>query len=127
VPIIPHLREFLVAHKLATGGTGYVFGETPTKPFGPSVVLMRAKRTWRRHGLQPIGLHEARHTFASLLIASGVNAKAISTYMGHSSIQVTYDVYGKLMPGSDIEAAALVQGYLERRRARSAGVARPGR
>ncbi len=57
---------------------------------------------------QPIGLHEARHTFASVLIAAGVNAKAITTYMGHASIQTTYDLYGKLMPGSEAEAAALV-------------------
>ena len=26
-----------------------------------------------------IGLHEARHTFASLMIGAGVNAKALST------------------------------------------------
>jgi integrase len=30
--------------------------------------------------LEPIALHECRHTYASLLIAAGVNAKAISTY-----------------------------------------------
>jgi integrase len=27
-------------------------------------------------------LHDARHTFASLMIAARVNAKALSTYMG---------------------------------------------
>ena len=32
-----------------------------------------------RAGLEPIGLHEARHTFASVLIAAGVTAKAITT------------------------------------------------
>ena len=63
----------------------------------------RAQVAWRRAGLNPIGLHEARHTFASTLIAAGVNAKAITTYMGHASIQTTYDLYGKLMPGSEAE------------------------
>jgi len=29
-------------------------------------------------------LHECRHTFASLMIGAGVNAKALSTYIGHS-------------------------------------------
>ncbi len=28
------------------------------------------------------GLHECRHTFAALLIAAGVNPKAMSTFMG---------------------------------------------
>jgi integrase len=32
----------------------------------------------------PIGLHECRHTYAAFMIAAGVNAKALSTYMGHS-------------------------------------------
>ena len=34
--------------------------------------------------------------------------------MGHASIQTTYDLYGKLMPGSEAEAAALVDAYLAR-------------
>jgi integrase len=41
--------------------------------------------------LQRIGLHEARHTFASLMIAAKVNVKALSTYMGHSVISITLD------------------------------------
>ena len=64
--------------------------------------------------LEPIGLHEARHTFASLMIAAGVNAKALSTFMGHSSIQITLDRYGHLMPGSEEEAAGLLDAYLAR-------------
>jgi integrase len=48
--------------------------------------------------LAPIKLHEVRHTFASLMIAAGVNAKVLSTYMGHSSITITLDRYGHLMP-----------------------------
>jgi hypothetical protein len=36
-----------------------------------------------------------------------VNAKAITAYMGHASIETTFDLYGKLMPGSEAEAAAL--------------------
>jgi len=48
-----------------------------------------------------------------MLITAGVNAKAISTYMGHSSIKVTFDLYGHLMPGNEQEAAALVDAYLE--------------
>jgi hypothetical protein len=34
--------------------------------------------------------------------------------MGHASIQTTYDLYGKLMPGSEAEAAALVDAFLAR-------------
>jgi hypothetical protein len=34
--------------------------------------------------------------------------------MGHSSITITYDRYGDLMPGNEDEAAALLDTYLER-------------
>jgi integrase len=48
------------------------------------------------------------------MIAAGVNDKALSTYMGHSSITVTLDRYGHLMPGSEAEAGAMLDAYLER-------------
>jgi hypothetical protein len=49
-------------------------------------------------------------------IDAGVNAKALSAYMGHSSIDVTFDLYGHLMPGSEAEAASLLEAYLQRKR-----------
>ena len=39
------------------------------------------------------------------MIGAGVNAKALAQYMGHSSIKLTFDLYGHLMPGSEREAA----------------------
>lgn len=33
--------------------------------------------------------------------------------MGHSSITVTFDLYGHLMPGTEAEGAALLDTYLE--------------
>jgi integrase len=115
VPIVGALRDELVEHKARQGRDGgLVFGSSAETPVIPSNLWRRAQRAWKRAGLEPIGLHEARHTFASVLIAAGVNAKAITTYMGHASIQTTYDLYGKLMPGSESEAAALVDAYLAR-------------
>ncbi len=42
-----------------------------------------------------------------------MNAKALSTYMGHASVTITFDRYGHLMPGNETEAAGLLDGYLE--------------
>ena len=61
-----------------------------------------------------ITLHECRHTFASLMIAAGVNAKALSVYVGHASVMVTFDLYGHLMPGNEAEAAELLDDFLVR-------------
>ena len=65
-------------------------------------------------GLEPLTLHECRHTFASLMIAAGVNVKALSTYMGHSTVTLTLDRYGHLLPGNELEAASALDGYLDR-------------
>jgi integrase len=115
VPIVAALRDLLIKHKLVTRRDGgLVFGSSASQPFTPTAVRRRALTDWRRAGLEPIGLHECRHTFASLLIAAGVNAKAITAYLGHASIQTTFDLYGHLMPGNEEEAVALLDAYLDR-------------
>jgi integrase len=115
VPIALLLRDHLVEHKLASGREeGLVFGRSATAPFDSSALVRRARAAWADAGLNTIGLHECRHTFASLMIAAGVNAKALSSYLGHASVTVTYDRYGHLMPGNEQEAAGLLDAYLHR-------------
>ena len=53
------------------------------------------------------------------MIAAGVNAKALSTFMGHANISITLDRYGHLMPGSESEAADLLDAYLAEQRRRA--------
>ena len=114
VPIAAVLRDYLDEHLLRLEWSeGLVFGVSRVSPFTRTPTSTRALAVWKRAGLEPIGLHECRHTFASLMIAAGVNAKALSTYMGHSTIS-TLDRYGHLMPGNEDEAATLLDAYLAR-------------
>ena len=55
------------------------------------------------------------------MIAAGVNAKTLSAFMGHASITMTLDRYGHLFPGSEDEAAGLLDAYLERTTKRVGG------
>ena len=48
------------------------------------------------------------------MIAAGVNAKSLSSYMGHTSITATLDRYGHLLPGNESEAAELLDTWLIR-------------
>jgi integrase len=114
VPIPAALRAHLAPAKLASGAEpdALVFGASET-PFSASSVGERAQRAWRDADLEPISLHECRHTFASLMIAAGVNAKALSTFMGHANISITLDRYGHLLPGAEDEAASLMDAYLQ--------------
>jgi integrase len=54
--------------------------------------------------LRTIRLHDLRHTFASLLIQNGESLAYVKDQMGHSSIKVTVDVYGHLVPGANRQA-----------------------
>jgi integrase len=115
VPVPQVLRAYLIEHQLSCKWSeGLVFGRSPVTPFLAKTPNDRAQRAWRAADLKPIGLHECRHTFASLMIAAGVNAKALSVYLGHSSVKITFDRYGHLMPGNEAEAASLLDDYLRR-------------
>jgi integrase len=42
-----------------------------------------------------------------------MNAKMLSTYMGHANTSVTTDLYGHLLPGNEAEARDLLDAYLD--------------
>ncbi|HYC82665.1 MAG TPA: tyrosine-type recombinase/integrase [Solirubrobacterales bacterium] len=114
-PLPGVLRDYLTEHRLSRGepgGDALVFGTDDETPFQAAVIYRRADRAWEAESLGRLRLHRARHTYASFMIAAGVNAKALSSFMGHSSIKVTFDLYGHLMPGTEAEAAALLDRYL---------------
>ncbi len=55
-------------------------------------------------GLRRIRFHDLRHTFASLLIQNGESLAYVKDQLGHSSIKLTVDVYGHLVPGANRQA-----------------------
>lgn len=52
-------------------------------------------------GVRRVRLHDLRHTYASLLIRNNESLVYIQRQMGHSSISVTVDNYGHLIPGEN--------------------------
>ncbi len=116
VPLAGPLRSVLAQHRLsrAPQPEDLIFTGQAGRPFCSGWVAERVAKIWQDRNLEPIGLHECRHNYAAFMIAAGVNAKALSTYMGHSSITITLDRYGHLMPGNEQEAADLLTGYLAR-------------
>ena len=76
--------------------TGYILTNEIGEPLDPATA---------RHAFQKITLdlfgekwrpHEMRHSAASLLLAQGVPLRSISDILGHSSIQITSDVYAHM-------------------------------
>lgn len=115
VPIVNRLAILLADHRvLSNQAFGLLFpGTRPGCPIHPGSLREQNEKAWRAAGLTSIGFHEARHSAASVFIAAGLNAKTVSTYLGHSSITVTLDRYGHLFPGSEIEARDLLDLYLD--------------
>ena len=57
---------------------------------------------------QPVfRFHDLRHAAAALFIEQGMGPKRIQELMGHSSIQVTFDIYGYLFRDPEADAAAV--------------------
>jgi integrase len=75
-----------------------------------------AGRVWprvlARAGLEGLRLHDLRHTVAALLISAGVPLTAVQRMLGHSSIKVTSDMYGHLMPEVHEAIVATMSGVL---------------
>jgi integrase len=109
VPIVPVLRDYLDA-RILDGEHGQLFGS----PTWVSRAGRRAAKRWEERGLPVLTMHECRHTFASFAIAAGLNAKTLSTYMGHATIAITLDQYGHLLPGNEDESADLLHAFLSR-------------
>jgi integrase len=130
VPIAGALRDVLLdlrAELAEVASEALAFGETAEQPFDDEALLERARGAWAAAAvgaflrgepldppLEPVGLHVARHTCASVMIAAGVNVKALSEFLGHASITITLDRYGHLLPGSLAEAATLLDAFLGR-------------
>lgn len=75
-------------------------GSEPLKPDNIAVRYMEP--ALEKAGLRRFRFHDLRHTYGSLLIQDGASLAYVKEQMGHSSIQVTVDTYGHLIPGADI-------------------------
>jgi integrase len=80
----------------------------PTDDRLPMAPLLFYKGIWwpllRRSGLRYRKPHTLRHTFASLLLQNGESVTYVRDQLGHSSIKMTVDVYGHLVPGANRQA-----------------------
>jgi integrase len=122
-PIPEVLRPYLVDHLTLTArrGKDFVFSPTPGTPFTPKNVRRKALLAWEKANkkraeaeeelLKPILLHEARHTYVTLMFYAGLSLERIGDYVGHSSAYMT-DRYRHLLEGHEREAGAALDSFL---------------
>ncbi len=61
-----------------------------------NIVKRHFEPALKRAGLRHVSFHSLRHTNASMRISAGQNIKYIQNQLGHSSINITLDIYGHL-------------------------------
>jgi integrase len=85
---------------------GLVFTNRVGRPIEPILIHREYKSLLKKAGLPTtLRFHDLRHSAASLLLAQGVHPRAIMELLGHSSITVTMNTYGHVLPAMMREAA----------------------
>lgn len=114
-PIAEPLRPILLGEHMRQGRRGS--GSVTAVSVMSGKLADRARNSWAAAGLEPITLHECRHTYASFLMAAGYTRRELMEYMGHSSLQAT-ERYVKLLPPLDeSDPAERPNAFLRRRAA----------
>jgi integrase len=75
------------------------------EPWNPNTFGSEFAKRARRLKLPSVRLHDLRHSYATLMLESGVDLKTVSHALGHSTIRITADTYAHVTPAMQQSAA----------------------
>lgn len=84
------------------------FVVSDAKPIADSNIYLRRTKLATLAGLKVIGIHDFRHSCASLLVNNGANITVIAKYLGHTKIEETLNTYTHLFNSALNEVVDLV-------------------
>ena len=84
----------------------------PELPLSPETAYIRMKTLLRYAGLPLIRFHDLRHTFATHALSGGVDAKTLSSILGHTNPSFTLDTYTHVTTDMQRKASGIVEGFL---------------
>lgn len=97
--------------------SGRVFARADGSDLSPEAVTKTFRRLATSTGLPTMRLHDLRHVAASLMISSGADIAVVSKRLGHSTISVTSDLYGRLFASAGQAAADAAEALVPDRSA----------
>ncbi|MFR8531208.1 MAG: tyrosine-type recombinase/integrase, partial [Anaeromassilibacillus sp.] len=98
-----------------------ILGKTPrrglyviAKTDGGAMTKIAFRRLWERVERRvdfPVHPHMLRHTYSTTLYHAGVDLRTAQYLLGHSSIQMTAEIYTHLERGDGLKAAGRIERY----------------
>jgi integrase len=103
IPLPQYVSEAIDKHVAGHGTTpdGYLFQGRKYKLVIRRTYQQAFQRAAAGAGLPPEFIpHSLRHLYASVALAEGIPITEVSRWLGHTSIEVTHQIYGHLIPSS---------------------------
>lgn len=69
----------------------------------------KLQRVCKKSGIEPIRLHDFRHSHASLLIELGFSPLLIAERLGHEKVETTLNIYSHLYPNKQVEVVEMLE------------------
>ena len=88
--MIPVLKR--LAPLLSVAEDKYIIGGG-LKPVEPRTLAYRWKTFCKNNGISEVKFHTLRHTFATNALETGIDIKTLSELLGHSSVEMTMNIY----------------------------------
>jgi len=111
--VLQEHRRRQLEHRLRMGPAykeqGLVFAGPTGGPMDDANLRRAFCRIVRAAGLEPLRIHDLRHTAATLMLRAGVSPKVVAERLGHATVSLTLDVYSHVLPDMQREAAEALE------------------
>lgn len=85
-------------------------------PYSPDCLSHQFQNILKSANLPEVRFHDLRHSHATFLLMQGVPLKVISELMGHSSTNITQDIYSHVLLQMQQQAADAVDDILNEKK-----------
>lgn len=95
-------------------GDGLIVCNWDGEPYHHDTPSKQFRKFADDNGFQKVRFHDLRHTHATLLLASNIDAVAVASRLGHSDASTTLRTYAHALRRRDVESASAMQVFFDR-------------
>lgn len=115
VPLGKRLKKLLLQYKISNDSNNvFVFSKNNT-PTEPRLITYHFHKIREKAGLPMIHFHQLRHTFATRCLESHGDISTVSALLGHTSTQMTLDVYSDSLLEQRFRVIQLLEKQLHKK------------